>query len=449
MALIGYGVVGQPGAEYAHRVPDGARILTIRRGSVHPSRKGLTLSPAQQKYLAGGIRPFKVSCTSKHDGESGVDIEAMWAERLAPLFSEDALASPSQEGGREDSMQGVQIAISELGAAPDLEADLNSPPPENWLGSSDAKVRPAKPPWLKQRAPQGERYNFLKDTVRDLSLSTVCEEAQCPNIGECWNGGKDGKDRGTATIMVLGDTCTRGCNFCAVKTSAKPKSADVHEPEHVAEAIAAWGLGYVVLTSVDRDDMEDGGADHFARTVEGIKERDPSILVECLTGDFRSDWRAVERVASSGLDVYAHNVETVERLQKRVRDQRANYKQSLEVLKRARDILTATFPDRYSITKSSIMLGFGESDDEVKKTLWDIRDVGCSVVTLGQYLQPTGSFGRTFLPVTEFVHPDKFNFWKEFAESECGFEFCASGPLVRSSYKAGELFIENLLRKKQ
>jgi len=392
--------------------------------------------------------PFLVSCKSRSDEAADLDIEAEWAERLAPLFGENGLTSPSHREGDMGTAQrvGSARAIPELGAPPDIDMDMSPTSlPEPWLGSSDPKIRPTKPPWLKQRAPQGERYKFLKDTVQNLTLTTVCEEAQCPNIGECWNGGKDGKDRGTATIMVLGDTCTRGCNFCAVKTSAKPQAADEFEPEHVAEAVAAWGLGYVVLTSVDRDDMEDGGADHFARTVEGIKERDPSILVECLTGDFRSDWGAVERVATSGLDVYAHNVETVERLQGRVRDPRANYKQSLEVLRRAKKNLTETFPDRYGITKTSIMLGFGESDEEVKKTLWDIREVECSVVTLGQYLQPTGSFGRTFLPVTEFIHPDKFQYWKEYAERECGFEFCASGPLVRSSYKAGELFIENLL----
>eukprot|EP01025_Chloroclados_australasicus_P053018 TRINITY_DN6200_c0_g1_i3.p1 TRINITY_DN6200_c0_g1~~TRINITY_DN6200_c0_g1_i3.p1 ORF type:complete len:325 (+),score=29.38 TRINITY_DN6200_c0_g1_i3:54-977(+) len=218
-----------------------------------------------------------------------------------------------------------------------------------------------KPPWLRQRGPQGQRYGYLKGQLNTLNLHTVCEEAQCPNVGECWNG-----DTGTATIMLLGDTCTRGCRFCAVNTSRTPSPPDPMEPENTAKAIAEWGVGYVVLTSVDRDDLDDGGAEHFAKTVRILKDLKPSILVECLTPDFRGDLDAVKHLASSGLDVYAHNIETVDRLQRRVRDSRANYLQSLDVLMAAKACGV--------YTKSSIMLGLGETDDEIIDTMLDLRD---------------------------------------------------------------------------
>ena len=229
-----------------------------------------------------------------------------------------------------------------------------------------------RPNWFRVPAPGGKdsKYEELKSTVRELGLHTVCEEAQCPNIGECWNGG-------TGTIMLLGDTCTRGCKFCAVKTAAKPPPPDVFEPFKTAEALSRWNISYVVLTSVDRDDMEDGGAGHFATTVELIKQKRPDLLVECLVSDFAGDLKAVETLSLSGLDVYAHNVETVRRLQKYVRDHRAGYDQSLSVLKHAK----AVNPNLY--TKTSLMLGLGETEDEVLEAMMDIRAAGVDVLTLG------------------------------------------------------------------
>ncbi|KAL3684387.1 hypothetical protein R1sor_002409 [Riccia sorocarpa] len=299
-----------------------------------------------------------------------------------------------------------------------------------------------KPAWLRQRAPQGDRYEELKGSLSTLKLNTVCEEAQCPNIGECWNGGGgaggEGDGIGTATIMLLGDTCTRGCRFCAVATSRTPAPPDPMEPENTAKAIASWGVGYVVLTSVDRDDMPDGGSDHFARTVKTLKALKPEILVECLVSDFRGDLSAVTHVANSGLDVFAHNIETVKRLQRIVRDPRAGYEQSMGVLKHAKEAKEGM------VTKSSIMLGLGETDDEVKQTMQDLRAVGVDIVTLGQYLQPT----PLHLTVKEYVTPEKFDYWKEYGES-IGFRYVASGPLVRSSYRAGEFFVESMIREER
>ncbi|CAH2300042.1 lipoyl synthase, mitochondrial [Pelobates cultripes] len=217
------------------------------------------------------------------------------------------------------------------------------------------------PPWVKTEIPMGKNYNKLKNTLRSLNLHTVCEEARCPNISECWGGGEYGT--ATATIMLMGDTCTRGCRFCSVKTARKPPALDPDEPYNTAKAIAEWGLDYVVLTSVDRDDIADGGAEHFAKTVSLLKERNSKILVECLTPDFRGDLKAVETVAVSGLDVYAHNVETVPELQRFVRDPRANFEQSINVLKHAKNVR----PD--IISKTSIMLGLGETDEQVYNTM--------------------------------------------------------------------------------
>ena len=290
-----------------------------------------------------------------------------------------------------------------------------------------------KPGWLRQKAPQGDRYEYLTSQMGNLKLATVCQEAQCPNIGECW-GGSD-EHTATATIMLMGDTCTRGCRFCAVNTSQTPLPLDPDEPRNTAEAVADWGVGYVVLTSVDRDDLTDGGANHFAETVRGLKELRPDLLVECLTPDFKGDLQAVTMLASSGLDVFAHNIETVESLQKRVRDPRAGYLQSLEVLRAAKQV-----PGVY--TKSSIMLGLGETDDEIIDTMLDLRDCGVDILTLGQYLQPT----PRHLPIVDYVTPEKFEYWREFGEEEIGFKFVASGPLVRSSYRAGEFFVDAMIR---
>jgi lipoic acid synthetase len=294
-----------------------------------------------------------------------------------------------------------------------------------------------KPPWLRQRAPQGDKYVELFAQMRDLKLATVCEEAQCPNIGECWNG-----SLATSTIMLLGDTCTRGCRFCAVNTSSKPPPPDENEPYNTAKAVASWGVGYVVLTSVDRDDLPDGGAGHFAQTVRELKTRKPELLVECLTPDFRGDKQAISELACSGLDVFAHNVETVERLQRRVRDPRANYLQTLDVLRSAKKF-AAEKTGRTLYTKTSIMLGLGETDDEVIDAMLDCRDAGVDIFTLGQYLQPTSRH----LPVERFVTPEEFERWRVFGQEEIGFRYVASGPMVRSSYKAGEFFVEGMLKR--
>ncbi|XP_034280714.1 lipoyl synthase, mitochondrial [Pantherophis guttatus] len=292
------------------------------------------------------------------------------------------------------------------------------------------------PPWLKTQIPVGKNYNKLKNTLRHLNLHTVCEEARCPNIGECWGGGEYAT--ATATIMLMGDTCTRGCRFCSVKTSRSPPSLDPEEPYNTAKAIAEWGLDYVVLTSVDRDDLSDGGAEHFAKTVSHLKERNPNILVECLTPDFRGDLDAVEKVALSGLDVYAHNVETVPELQSKIRDPRANFEQSVRVLKRAKEVQ----PD--VISKTSIMLGLGETDEQLLATLKRLREADVDCLTLGQYMQPT----KRHLKVEEYVTPEKFKHWEKVG-NDLGFHYTASGPLVRSSYKAGEFFLKNLIHKRK
>ncbi|KAI9364884.1 hypothetical protein DFJ73DRAFT_619809, partial [Zopfochytrium polystomum] len=289
------------------------------------------------------------------------------------------------------------------------------------------------PSWLKTEIPVGGNYARIKNDLRGLKLHTVCEEARCPNIGDCWGGGEDAT--ATATIMLMGDECTRGCRFCSVKTNRAPAALDPNEPEHTAEAISRWGLDYVVLTSVDRDDLPDGGADHFGQTVELIKQKAPQILVECLTGDFRGNLDGVRRVALSGLDVYAHNIETVENLQAVVRDRRANFRQSLSVLEHAKSVRPSL------VTKTSMMLGLGELDSEVLQAMKDLRGVGVDVITFGQYMRPT----KKHMKVVEYVEPAKFDHWGAVAK-DLGFKYVASGPLVRSSYKAGEFYIKNILR---
>jgi lipoic acid synthetase len=296
--------------------------------------------------------------------------------------------------------------------------------------------RARKPDWLKTRPPAGERFAEIKRTLRDRDLHTVCEEANCPNLGECWSGGDGpGSGPGTATFMLMGDRCSRGCNFCDVETGGMD-ALDPDEPANVAEAVVEIGLDYVVLTSVDRDDLPDQGAGHFADTVREIKRRDPGILVETLIPDFRGEEQLVAEIVAAGPDVIAHNVETVPRLQWPVRDRRAGYEQSLAVLESvARDA------DAY--TKTSLMLGLGEYDHELYATLSDLREADVDVLTLGQYLQPS----RSHLDVASYVHPDAFETWRRVAEEELGFLYCASGPMVRSSYKAGELFVDAVLRE--
>ncbi|OJJ00621.1 hypothetical protein ASPVEDRAFT_40159 [Aspergillus versicolor CBS 583.65] len=292
------------------------------------------------------------------------------------------------------------------------------------------------PSWLKTPIPDSKNYQRLKKDLRGLNLHTVCEEARCPNISDCWGGGD--KSSATATIMLMGDTCTRGCRFCSVKTSRAPPPLDPHEPENTSEAISRWGLGYVVLTAVDRDDLVDGGARHFAETVIKIKQKAPNILVECLTGDYRGDTEMVAITARSGLDVYAHNVETVEPLTPFVRDRRATFQQSIRVLDAAKKAKPSL------ITKTSLMLGLGETEEQLWDTLRQLRAVNVDVVTFGQYMRPT----KRHMAVHEYVTPDKFELWRQRA-LDMGFLYCASGPLVRSSYKAGEAFIENVLKKRR
>ena len=292
--------------------------------------------------------------------------------------------------------------------------------------------RARKPEWLKTRPPSGERFTDIKQSLRDRDLNTVCEEANCPNLGECWSG-RDGP--GTATFMLMGERCSRGCNFCDVETGGMDP-LDTDEPEQVADAVSDIGLDYVVLTSVDRDDLPDQGAGHFAETIRAIKRRDDDILVEALIPDFQGERALVGKVIDAGPDVLAHNVETVERLQRPVRDRRAGYEQSLSVLRQI-----ATESDAYA--KTSLMLGVGEYDHELYQTLSDLRSVGVDIVTLGQYLQPS----RSHLEVSGYVHPDAFETWRRVAEEELDFLYCASGPMVRSSYRAGELFVEALERE--
>ncbi|MEY2979996.1 MAG: lipoyl synthase [Planctomycetota bacterium] len=288
-----------------------------------------------------------------------------------------------------------------------------------------------KPAWLKVPVPHGPNVARLTGLLRKQGLHTVCEEARCPNMGECWAGG-------TATFMVLGDTCTRGCRFCAVKTHAKGNPVDAAEPEKVAEASVSMGLRYVVLTMVDRDDLEDGGAAHVAATIAAIKRRDPEILVEALTGDFQAKDEQIQAVLDGGPDVFAHNVETVLRLTPRVRDAKCSYVRSLAVLRRAKELSPGV------VTKSSIMLGLGESEREVDQAMDDLREHGVDVVTFGQYLRPT----LKHLPVREHITPARFKAFEQRALRK-GFLYVASGPLVRSSYKAAEFYIEGMLRRRR
>ena len=313
--------------------------------------------------------------------------------------------------------------------------DINN---SSKISKSSSSNVPAKPEWLRISAPSGktkENFERLHKTVKSLNLATVCEEAKCPNIGECW-GGKEGT--ATATIMLMGDTCTRGCSFCAVKTARLPPPLDPAEPKRVAEAIAAWGLNYVVLTSVNRDDLPDQGSGHFAETVSHLKRMMPKLLVECLTPDFRGNGEIIDFVAKSGIDVFAHNIETVERLQGRVRDHRAGFKQSLGVLQRAKKAVPSI------LTKTSIMLGVGETSADVRATIKDVYAAGVDIITFGQYLRPSPAH----MALDRYVPPEEFEQWKREAE-EAGFLYVASGPLVRSSYKAGELFIEGAIKKRR
>jgi lipoic acid synthetase len=293
-----------------------------------------------------------------------------------------------------------------------------------------------KPEWLTVLPPagtadEGENYRKLKGLFSQLNLHTVCEEAHCPNVAECWGSG-------TATLMLMGDVCSRACRFCMV-TPGKPagNAPDPLEPENVALTLSKMGLSYVVLTSVDRDDLPDGGAGHFARTIRATKEMNPGLLVEVLIPDFQNDVDAIRMVVEARPDVIAHNIETTLFLTGSVRDPRAGYWQSLSVLRTIKKL------DRSLFTKSSIMLGLGEEEEEVRLAMMHLRDAGVDFLTLGQYLRPSARH----LKVEEYVRPEVFQQYKRMGEEEYGFRYVASGPLVRSSYRAGELFMTSILRE--
>jgi lipoyl synthase len=289
-------------------------------------------------------------------------------------------------------------------------------------------IREPKPPWLKVRAPGGDNYTRIKQTLRSLDLNTVCEEARCPNVGECWSAG-------TATIMVLGHTCTRGCRFCAVTTGHPGGAVDPREPVHVARAIAKLSLRYVVLTMVDRDDLLDGGAAHVAQTIAELRQRCPELIIEALVGDFGGRKRDLDSLFESAPDVFAHNIEVTRRLTPKIRDQRCDYDLSLDVLRYAKERASGRY------VKSSIMVGIGETDDEVIETMADLRKAGVDIVTLGQYLRPTPKHAA----VERYVEPETFARYEREANA-LGFAFVASGPLVRSSYHAAEGFVAAQLK---
>lgn len=282
-----------------------------------------------------------------------------------------------------------------------------------------------KPPWLRAQVPTGKGYADVKRNVREHRLSTVCEESMCPNIGECWNAG-------TATIMLMGSVCTRACRFCAVDTGNPGGWLDHEEPANTADSVRIMGLNYVVLTSVDRDDLPDGGAQHYADCVRAVREMNPDTAVEVLTPDFDGRASDVEKVVDSGIAVFAQNVETVRRLTHPVRDPRASYEQTLEVLAHAK----RHRPD--VLTKTSLMLGLGETDDEIDATMDDLRDANVDIVTFGQYLRPT----MNHLPVERYVTPEQFEEYRQWGLAK-GFLEVVSGPLVRSSYRAERVLEKN------
>lgn len=285
-----------------------------------------------------------------------------------------------------------------------------------------------KPEWLKIKPPTTGKFSGIKEIMRRHGLHTVCEESHCPNIPECWSGG-------TATFMVLGDACTRGCRFCQVESSGKPLPPDPFEPENLAHAVAEMGLDYVVVTSVDRDDLPDQGSEHFAECIRAIKRHDPKILVEVLIPDFQGRKDLLKKIVDAKPEVIAHNVETVRRLSPKVRDRRAAYDQSLTVLENVKKMNPKVF------TKSSIIVGFGETEEEIVQTMKDLREKDVDFLAVGQYLRPSG----WHLEVSEYVRPEQFERYREVGEG-LGFRYVASGPFVRSSYRAGELFVKSLLK---
>lgn len=286
-----------------------------------------------------------------------------------------------------------------------------------------SKKRPRLPEWFRLQLPTASAYFATRNLIDDLNLNTVCESAKCPNHWECWS-------QGTATFMIAGDRCTRACGFCAVDTR-KPKALEADEPERVAEATRRMKLRHVVITAVARDDLADGGAEHFQKVIQRVREVNPGILIEVLTPDFMDDDTAIGTVLAARPEIFNHNLETIRRLTPEVRSV-ATYDRSLSVLRKVKDREPAIF------TKSGIMLGLGETEEELLEALRDLREAGVNLLTLGQYLQPT----KKHLPVVEFIHPDKFAEHKQTAEA-MGFTYVASGPLVRSSYHADDFVPED------
>ncbi len=290
---------------------------------------------------------------------------------------------------------------------------------------ADEMTAGGKPRWLRAPMPSGAKFSSVRQTVREHRLSTVCEESMCPNIGECWN-------HGTATIMVMGSVCTRACRFCAVDTGNPRGWLDPEEPLNTARAVKLMGLSYVVITSVDRDDLDDGGASHYAACVRAIRDMNPDTAVEALTPDFDGVLTDVEKVVDSGLQVFAQNVETVRRLTHPVRDPRAGYAQTLAVLSHAKSFRPEV------LTKTSLMLGLGERDHEIMETMDDLRAAGVDILTLGQYLRPTPNH----LAIERYVTPDEFDAYRREGLDK-GFLEVVAGPLVRSSYRAERVLQHN------
>ena len=284
------------------------------------------------------------------------------------------------------------------------------------------QTNPNKPNWFKVKIPTGENFLSLKSKVHELKLSSVCEESKCPNIGECWN-------HKTATLMVMGNVCTRACKFCSVDTGNPKGWLDQEEPKKIAETIAFMSLNYVVLTSVDRDDLIDGGSAHIARCVASSKKISPNVVIEVLSPDFRGNLDHLDTLLESGLDVFSQNIETVKRLTHAVRDPRAGYDQTLKMLRHA--------SNKGLLSKSGMMLGLGEERDEVIKTMSDLHENGVKILTLGQYLRPT----KNHLPVKKYIHPDEFTEYSKIGK-DIGIDEVVAGPLIRSSYRADKAFMK-------
>jgi len=282
-----------------------------------------------------------------------------------------------------------------------------------------------KPNWIRVKATFDPRYNEVKQQVKEKRLNTVCEEGMCPNISECWSNG-------TATFMLMGSVCTRACKFCSVDTGNPKGWLDHEEPKNTARAVSVMGLKYVVLTSVNRDDLADGGAEHYAQTVKAIKASNPNTAVEALTPDFKGIYSSIETIVNSGIEVFAQNMETVERLTHPVRDIRAGYQQTLDVLAESKRI------NPNVLTKTSLILGLGETDDEIEKTMDDLIANNVDILTLGQYLRPT----LNHLPIEKWVTPEEFNYYRDLGLRK-GFLEVVSGPMVRSSYRAERVLEKN------